>query len=114
MTKIPTIYCGNAETDGKDRRGWIVGSFIPEGIRSQENVEIKYALHSSGESRDDWVTGETRTTVCILLSGKFRINFHDKTTELIKPGDYVMWGAGIDHKWEAIEDSTVLTVRWTE
>jgi hypothetical protein len=23
-----------------------------------------------------------------------------------------MWGPGVDHSWEALEDSVVLTVRW--
>jgi len=24
----------------------------------------------------------------------------------------VMWGPGVDHSWEALEESTVLAVRW--
>lgn len=108
------IYNGNAQVDGIDYRGWIIGSFLPEGIRHQNNVEIKYGIHAVDESRDKWVTGEQRTTVCLLLSGQFQIEFHDQTVSLMQPGDYVMWDAGTDHKWRALQDSTVLTIRWTK
>jgi quercetin dioxygenase-like cupin family protein len=31
---------------------------------------------------------------------------------LEREGDYVMWGAGVDHTWRAEEDSIVITIRW--
>jgi hypothetical protein len=31
---------------------------------------------------------------------------------LAEPGDYVLWGRGVDHSWEAEQDSVVLIVRW--
>ncbi len=108
------IYFGNAAEDGGDRRGWILGSFIPEGIRHQDDLEIKYGVHKAGESRTEWVTGETRTTLCMLLTGKSCVEFPEKIVELNEPGDYVIWGAGFDHKWGAIKDSTILTIRWSE
>ena len=107
------IYSGNAEIDGSDTRGWIAGSFIPEGLRHSDNVEIKWGIHSAGEARDEWVIGEQRTTICMLISGKFVVQFRGKEALLEKPGDYVMWGEGTDHKWQAQEDSVVMTVRWT-
>ena len=106
------IYSGNAVVDGRDTRGWIVGSFIPEGIRHSDNVEIKWGTHTAGEARDTWVTGEQRTTVCVLISGKFVMQFRDQNVILETAGDYVMWGEGTDHKWQAQADSVVLTVRW--
>ncbi len=73
---------------------------------------MKWGIHPAGEARPDWVTGEKRTTTCILVAGKFALQFRDKDTQLEKPGDYVMWGPYVDHKWEAIDNSTVLTIRW--
>jgi hypothetical protein len=36
------VYTGNAQVDGKDRRGWILGHFMPSSdIRHSEDVEIK-------------------------------------------------------------------------
>lgn len=106
------IYSGNAEIDGSKTRGWIVGSFIPEGVRHSNNIEIKWGIHKAGEARDDWVTGEQRTTVCVLVSGKFALQFRDREVTLATAGDYVMWNEGIDHKWQALDDAVVMTVRW--
>ena len=31
---------------------------------------------------------------------------------ICEQGDYAVWGPGIDHSWEALADSVVITVRW--
>lgn len=108
------IYTGNGVSDGGERRGWIVGSFLPEGIRQQESVEIKYGVHRAGEVREDWVTDETRTTICLLISGEFQLEFRDQSIQLKEQGDYAMWNEDVDHKWHAVEDSVVLTIRWAD
>ena len=108
------IQTGNAQLDGSDTRGWFIGDFLPPecGLRRSEAVEIKWGTHPAGEARTEWVTSETRTTVGILISGKFALEFRNKSITLVEPGDYVMWGSGIDHKWQAITDCIFLTVRW--
>lgn len=37
-------HAGNAEEDGRDMRGWLVGHFIDRalGVRSSKDVEIKW------------------------------------------------------------------------
>ena len=106
------IQTGNAINDAK--RGWFVGSFIEKelGFRHSDDVELKWGIHSAGEMRPDWVTSEARTATSILISGKFEIIFRDRVTVMQNQGDFVMWGLGDDHKWRALEDSVVLTVRW--
>lgn len=108
------IRTGNAKRDSTDTRGWFVGSFLPKdlGLRHSDDVELKWGTHSAGESRDEWVTGETRTAISILISGNFELEFRDQTVNLSEPGDYVMWGPGVDHRWKALGDSVILTVRW--
>ena len=110
MTQIQT---GNAELDAKN--GWFVGSFVDEklGLRSTKDVEIKWAIHPAGEWHPkDWVPGDARTAIAILISGKWEMMFRDQTVTLSKPGDFVMWGKGDDHKGRALEDCVVLVVRW--
>lgn len=109
-----TWHTGNANVVGKDRRGWIVGYFIddPPGIRTTEDVEIKWAHHEAGEERSSWVTDEYRTTIVLLVRGRFRVELPEKTVLLENEGDYLMWAAGTDHTWRAEEDSVVITVRW--
>jgi hypothetical protein len=108
------IQIGNAELDSLETRGWLVGSFIEEkfGLRHSDDIELKWGTLKAGDARTEWVTGETRTTIGILITGKFTMEFRDKSVTFQKPGDYVMWGPGIDHKWHAPEDATWLTIRW--
>jgi hypothetical protein len=108
------IQAGNIEVDTADMRGWLIGNFIGEehGLRHSEDVELKWGNHEAGTVRAEWVTGETRTSIGILIAGKFAVEFRDKEIVFDKPGDYVMWGPGTDHRWRAIENSIWLTVRW--
>jgi quercetin dioxygenase-like cupin family protein len=48
----------------------------------------------------------------LLVSGRFRLDLTIGTTTLERQGDYVVWGPGIDHSWQAEQDSVVITVRW--
>ena len=54
---------------------------------------------------------ETRTTVLLLVSGRFRLDLSVESY-ILEQGDYAMWGPGIGHSWRAEEDSVVVTVRW--
>lgn len=108
------IYASNAYQDGPERRGWFVGHFMPEeDMRRSEDVEIKWGQHQAGEAREEWVTGEDRSTVLILVSGKFTIIFPEGEQTLEEQGDYLVWGPGVDHSWRADEDAVTVTVRWT-
>ena len=112
MNGDETIQTGNAAVDNE--KGWFIGGSLPEalGIRHTHDVELKWSTHTAGEERADWVTSEVRTTVAILISGKYEVMFRDKSVTLIDQGDFVMWGKGSDHKGKAVEDSVILTVRW--
>jgi hypothetical protein len=107
------MYFGNAYEDGPDRRGWLVGHFMPdEDIRQTNDVEIKWGQHTKGEARDEWVRNEVRTTALVLISGQFTIVFPEAEQTLTKQGDYLLWGPGVDHTWRADEDTVTLTIRW--
>jgi len=109
-----SIATGNAFDDGPAHRGWLVGNFIapPDSVANTSDVEIKWGTHAAGEERADWTTGETRTSMMMLISGRFLQRLPDREVELSRQGDYVMWGPGVVHAWRAIEDSVMLTVRW--
>jgi hypothetical protein len=114
MTEQPPIQTGNASVDSTDMRGWLVGSFIEEklGLRHSTDVEIKWGVQPAGTAREEWVTGETRTTIGILINGTFEMEFRDRKLHFDKPGDYVMWGPGVDHRWRAPTGCIWLTIRW--
>jgi hypothetical protein len=67
-------HVGNATEEGEDRRGWLVGHIVDDtgGVRASDAVEIKWGVHPAGEGRDTWSTGEQRTTVLLLIRGRFR------------------------------------------
>jgi quercetin dioxygenase-like cupin family protein len=107
-------YNGNAVEDGRETRGWLLGHFIDptEGVRSSKDVEVKWGIHPAGEKRAEWTADDQRTTLTILVTGEFRIDLTEGSITLVRQGDYVVWGPGIDHSWEALSDSVAVTVRW--
>jgi uncharacterized cupin superfamily protein len=114
MIVIGDWHQGNAAEDGRDTRGWLIGHFIDSsaGIRSTEDVEIKWGVHTAGEKRVSWTRDDQRTTLVLLVEGNFLVTLTQGAAHLTRRGDYAVWGPGIDHSWEAKEDSVVITVRW--
>ena len=105
---------GNAADDSTETRGWLVGHFIDPsvGVRSQKDVEVKWGTHPAGDKRPEWTADDQRTTLVLLVEGNFRVDTTDGSKTMTRQGDYIMWGPGVDHSWEALEDSVVMTVRW--
>ncbi len=107
-------HMGNAAEDGRETRGWLLGHFIEpaKSVRSSKAVEVKWGIHPAGEKRPEWTADDQRTTLVLMVQGNFRIDLTEANVTLARQGDYVVWGPGIDHTWEAISDSVVITVRW--
>ncbi|MFD7030673.1 signal peptidase I [Streptomyces sp. NPDC059917] len=107
------VHTGRAGPEAAADRGWLLGHFkAADDPRHSADVEIKWGVHPKGEERAQWVTGEERTALQVLISGRFRLEFPGRTVVLAEQGDYVIWGRGVDHSWHAEEDAVVLTVRW--
>ena len=60
----------------------------------------------------EWTADDQRTTLVVLVEGNFRVDLTEGHTVMTRPGDYLMWGPGIDQTRSALEDSIVITVRW--
>ena len=107
-------YAGNAGNDAGQHRGWLMGHFIdPAGsVRATGALEIKWGIHPAGQQRPEWTTGEERSTLVLLVSGTFRVDLSVGNVTLERQGDYITWGPGIDHSWQAEQDSVALTIRW--
>jgi quercetin dioxygenase-like cupin family protein len=106
-------HVGNANDD-EGTRGWLLGHFIDpaESVRSTGALEVKWGVHPAGQQRPEWSVDERRSTLVLLVSGRFRVDLTVGTVLLERQGDYAVWGPGIDHWWQAEEDSIVVTVRW--
>lgn len=107
-------HSGNAAEDGRETRGWLLGHFIDpaQGVRSTKDVEVKWGIHPAGDRRPEWTSDDQRTTLLLLVEGNFRVDLTEGSAILARQGDYAVWGPGIDHSWEALADSVVITVRW--
>jgi hypothetical protein len=111
------VETGNAEEAGSGGcRGWFLGHFIDPaaGMRHSRDVELKWGVHRAGDIKTTVAANGTAKTLSILVSGTFLLEFPDigKAVQMARPGDYALWPAGLDHRWTAIEDCVVLTVRW--
>lgn len=111
------ISYGNADTAGLPTREWFTGPFIPEsaGLRSAP-VELKWSHRPMGWVRG-WSPKADGTSMTLLIAGAMHLEFRgaaEGTVILSKPGDYVMWCPGAEHNCTALEDCTVLTVRFGE
>ena len=107
------VYVGKAGKDAALDRGWLLGHFKEhDDPRHSDAVEVKWGVHPRGEQRTQWVKGEVRTALLVLITGRFRMEFPGRSVLLEEQGDYVVWGQGVDHSWVAEDESVVLTVRW--
>lgn len=108
------VVVGNACREGASRRGWFLGHFVDSGDRllSTTALEVKWGVHAAGESRSQWSTNQSATTLSILIEGRFWLQFPERDVRLTEAGDYVIWAPGTPHIWTAEEASTVLTVRY--
>jgi hypothetical protein len=91
-------YKGNAADENADYRGWLLGHFIDPadgGVRKTEALEIKWGIHPAGQKRPEWTVGEQRSTLVILVSGRFRIDLSVGSVTLERPGDYLTWGQAL-------------------
>ncbi|MEU9344929.1 signal peptidase I [Streptomyces sp. NPDC048278] len=108
-----SVYVGKAGKDAAMDRGWLLGHFKEHGDpRHSQAVEVKWGVHARGEQRTQWVQGEEREALLVLITGRFRLEFPGRSVLLEEQGDYVVWGRGVDHSWVAEDESVVLTVRW--
>ena len=108
------VYVGRAGEDGARNQGWLLGHFMAKGeLLHSDDVEVKWGVHPLDDRREAWATDEVRTALLVLISGAFDVELRDRTVLLRAPGDYIVWGPGEDHSWQARAAGTVvLTVRW--
>lgn len=112
-TDQPSWRFGSAPVEQAAQNGWIVGHFIdPDDLSHSTDVEVKWGIHRAGEQHNPWQHAEHRTTIVVLVAGRFHITLDAASHTLEHPGDYATWSQGIGHSWHAEEDSIVITVRW--
>jgi hypothetical protein len=114
VESAPRVQIGNAADEGARHRDWFIGHFLDErdGLARTRDVEVKWGVHRAGDSQDEWTLNKTATTLSILINGQDLIMVGGLEILLARPGDYALWAPGVPHRWRALKDCTVLTVRW--
>ena len=71
------VSWGNAVDDGSQRRGWFIGHFLAPGAgpAATEMVEVKWGEHATGEVKAVEGVNQTATTMSLLVSGRFQLDF---------------------------------------
>jgi hypothetical protein len=105
---------GSTNNINSNPTGWFMGHFIrpADDPRATNALEIKWHTHPAGDSKPTWTKSIEATNLAILISGKFKFRFPDQDILLTQRGDYVLWPAGVFHRWQAEEASVILTIRW--
>jgi quercetin dioxygenase-like cupin family protein len=104
---------GNASTIARDYRGWFLGHFMPgESPLHSTDVEVKWTIHTQGETRPQWSPPSSVRTLNLLVRGKFTVLFPEEEVTMQKEGDFVLFGPGVAHSFRCDEESLVLTIRW--
>ena len=106
---------GKGQLEDVGKKGWVVAHFIDDDLRKTGNVEVKWAREKQGIVSAEWRGCKTATTLSVLVSGKFQIEFrgdHAETVVFENPGEYVIFGPGIEHRSTALLESVFLTIRW--
>ena len=132
-TLPPSVSHGNAAVDGAPLNGWFVGDFTrwlaergPSssalatiGLRDTSRLEVKWGIHPAGQPRPaGWAERTPAVGVSVLVAGEFVVVFREvagapeREVRLREQGDYVVWGPAVEHRWYAVQDSIILTVRW--
>lgn len=108
------IVFGNASEDSLPYRSWLMGHFVPEpdGPRHSREVEVKWGTYAEGFGESDWTACRSATSLVILVSGRHEIALPHRIVTLEHAGDYLIWGPGVPHRWRALEDCLVITIRW--
>ena len=116
MAASPSFSIGNAIAEG--RRGWFIGQFFPSdaGMRSQSSIEVKWGQHHKGARRASFAASRFGGTISVLISGRFLLKLvidgEVREVVLTQPGDYAVFGSGVPHSWEALDDSLVISIRF--
>ena len=92
MVPVVEVSWGNAVDEGSQagRRGWFIGHFLAPwaGPAATDMVEVKWGVHAAGEIKAIEGVNQTATTMSLLVSGRFRLDFpsHGRSVTLVRAG----------------------------
>src|SRR6266540_5969889 len=92
-------YTGNAAADADRNRGWLLGHFIDRAtpgadVLTTDALEVKWGIHPAGQQRPEWTADDQRTTLLLLVEGRFRLDLTVGSTSARPAGRLRRVGTG--------------------
>ena len=90
--------------------------YIDKDEPNADITGVKYSKHKAGDNRPKEAGSDDQFRVTMIIKGgpwKQQMWLHGQdreTIKLTKEGDYIAWEPGYCHTWEAIGDTTMLTI----
>jgi len=127
------LLTGNAYDQDTGGTGWLIGFSEWTRLPGSDLLHVpadqpvtglcfKWYDHPEGHASGDKPVSVGRTFSLLATAGSvFRYEISTdpgyaseatRTVVLQRPGDYIVWGPGIYHRWTCERRSTILTVRW--
>lgn len=99
------VHVGNFLEEGKDRGGWFVGDYIPEGLAKTELVEVAVKEIHPGDLTPAH-HHEQATELCLIISGVFVVRVgKEKVREVrLKAGEYMIVPPHVVSAWEMVDN----------
>lgn len=109
-----TFYKGSYIKDGVEGpyRGWLVGTFVDNGPRKTDVVEVKYWEYAAGVDTNHPTKTSSTLETTFILKGTVKAII-DNEEMILRAGDYVVIPPGLINNAvvETIEDAAGLTVK---
>jgi mannose-6-phosphate isomerase-like protein (cupin superfamily) len=109
-----SFYIGNYREDALNgpNRGWIVGTFIQDLPRKNDELEIMYWEFKAGEATNHPLKVSSIIECTLILKGRTRCVI-DGQEKILKAGDYIVIKPGVPNNnvFEILEDVSGITIK---
>lgn len=109
-----SYYVGDFRDDGLNgpNRGWIIGEFIKDYPRKNNEFEVKYWEFKAGDIVNHGIKVSATIECTLILKGKTKC-FIDGQDIILKQGDYIVIKPGVQNNSvaEILEDVVGITIK---
>ena len=109
-----SFYIGEYREDAihGPNRGWIVGTFIKDLPRKNDELEVMYWEFKAGETTNHPMKVSSIIECTLILKGKTKCMI-DGEEKILKAGDYIVIKPGVPNNnvFEVLEDVVGITIK---
>jgi hypothetical protein len=115
---IEGAHTGNFNDMVKTTGQWVAGlaKLNPKlaPYLHNENVGLKWTKARKGEKKEVYTANTSSETLGILIYGRMRVDFLEPESSLVleKEGDFLFLAKDVFHRYEFLEDSLVISLRY--